>query len=147
MILHALIGFLAPHLGTVVSLVGRAITARHQARLLKAQVAANIELAEIKAQLEEFKIAHKPPPAYGIRLVKAFRDSNIRGRGPTLLAYTALDWLSIAVVPIITLGLVGFWTVDVLYGGATWPALGEALIMQCTAYYFGEKTRQHIASS
>ena len=153
MIISALLGFVAPHLGTVINLGEKFLQQRNDLSIAKIKAEAakmgeesKVQVAEIEAQTKEFRIAHKQNTAFGIQLLNAASSSDAYvGKflfGMAFFLYSVIDWVDRMVRPLITFMVVGLWAYMLYKSGLTqsWNDFDYNLVSLVTAYWFSDIT-------
>ena len=131
LLLHAALGFLAPHFGSVIDLI------KH-VRLGKLEK----EKSENLARLEIERVIQTPTPPAGARFISALQ--NVKYPIPkwiigiVLLLYTGLDWIASGIRPGVTWFFVALWASHGLQNG--WNAEDQHMLVLMLSYWFSDLT-------
>ena len=131
LLFHAIAGFIAPHLGSVVDLIKTSVLARMDK-----------ERSERVAELELQRIIQTPTEPAGARFLSALESSKYNPPkfmvGLVLLFYVFLDWCVVIVKPGITWVVIALW---VAYGiGNGWTEHDHQILIMILAYWFSDIT-------
>lgn len=165
----ALIGFLAPFIPDVFSIVRQWIDHRQEVEILRlrgeqARDEATWRMEEIRtrADIAELQAIRRPHQSFGVQLLdKAAEGASVWRWSLNLvfLAFAALDWLISSVRPALTYWAFGLYTAvklaklsyvyDVtgdlsrtLLNEAAWTPFDQELLFLVVAFWFGQRTRQ-----
>ena len=166
--LAALIGFVAPHLPSLIGLGKGWMDHKQEMQMMElrykyAEKEAGWRMAEIEttAAATDIQSARKQRESYGVQILNAARDSEgVLSKwtfGFVFLLFSALDWFISSVRPTVTYYVVGLWGaiklaiivgayresgdwVETLMRPEIWTRFDEDVLVMILAFWFSDAT-------
>ena len=150
LLLHFVVGALAPHLATLGNLVTSGLQRRQEYKLAQlkqkgSEVAFDAEQHKSDLELEKLQLrAAKPVGLGAIKTIDADKDLPATDRGFLALFYASADWFTTMVRPLSTFVILGIWGYVALSGDRTWSTEDQQTMVLVLAYWFSDITlRRH----